>query len=715
MQKSSLHSRLLIIALAALNCFALLSCKDDIDTSDRYVFDKETVASYLSKHQDYSEYVKIIQGTKISKHTESTIYQLLSARGNYTCFAPSNEAIANYLDTLVVRGVISEPSWDAFTDPQKKDSIYQVIAYNSIIDTGDGDVNGSSIVYETSSFPSNPNEELSSPTLADRKLSVRFADNPDSIFVNNTALIDLKNHDIPVLNGMIHQVHGVIAPGNDGLAEVLKNFIDANRGGFIVTAKLVEACGLYDTLSKVKDEVYEELYETGKLNNLDKHPTEGSIGYLPKHRKYGFTLFAETDEFWSTELGKDAKEISVEDVKDYIVAKNIYPNAKNDNKYTSTENVLNQFVTYHLLPERLPVDKLVVHYNEKGYDPKVGNPTVVMTEFYTTMGKRRLLKILESRESKGVYLNRFPNIDNGRHGTYREKSCDTDKEGIYIDRENCNTEAVNGIIYPINKLLVFDETTQTNLGRQRIRFDVSSLFPEFMNNDIRGQSVTTKEHMTVGIPSDNIYQYFQDMEILEGTKFYYLLGRDKGWPNYLGDEFNVIGRYEMIIRLPPVPRKSTYELRIANSCGVNYRSMCQVYWGTNKDALPAMGTPLDFRVNGLYRMTDAGNFPSPAGWEEDKKDDDDYNAEVDKKMRNNGFMKGLELYCAGLPGTAQTGRGCYYEIRRIMLTAEMDPEKTYYIKFKNVMDKDNKQLFLDYIEYCPKEVYNNPMEPEDIW
>ena len=46
------------------------------------------------------------------------------------------------------------------------------------------------------------------------------------------------------------------------------------------------------------------------------------------------------------------------------------------------------------------------------------------------MGKRRLIKLYESRESNGIYLNRFPNLDNGRRGTYHELSCDVDKEVI---------------------------------------------------------------------------------------------------------------------------------------------------------------------------------------------------------------------------------------------------------------------------------------------
>ena len=63
--------------------------------------------------------------------------QLLSARGNYTVFAPTNQAIQDYLDTLVVQEVIDYPSWEAFKDSISLDSIRKVIVLNSIIDGGD--------------------------------------------------------------------------------------------------------------------------------------------------------------------------------------------------------------------------------------------------------------------------------------------------------------------------------------------------------------------------------------------------------------------------------------------------------------------------------------------------------------------------------------------------------------------------------------------------
>ncbi len=50
-----------------------------------------------------------------------------------------------------------------------------------------------------------------------------------------------------------------------------------------------------------------------------------------------------------------------------------------------------------------------------------------------------------------------------------------------------------------------------------------------------------------------------------------------------------------------------------------------------------------------------------------------------------------------------------------MFTATMDPDVTYYLRLKNVLDKEDKQLYMDFIEICSKEVYDNPEEPEDIW
>ena len=141
---------------------------------------------------------------------------------------------------------------------------------------------------------------------------------------------------------------------------------------------------------------------------------------------------------------------------------------------------------------RLASDRLVLHWNEKGYSSQLKKPSVVQYEYYTCMGKRRLVKFLESAESDGVFINRFPKIDNGRQGTYHEISCDPDKTGIKVPVPETEGEfnVRNGIIYPIDQIMAYTEDVQNNLHKERIRFDIVAAMPEMMNNDIRLQYYT---------------------------------------------------------------------------------------------------------------------------------------------------------------------------------------------------------------------------------
>ncbi len=710
------EARLLGVGFLFL-CATLLtqSCTEDIDTSDRYTFTEETVASYLEKHEDYSEYYALLGEVPISKRSESTVLQLLSARGNYTVFAPSNEAMCEYLDSLCRKGLITEPTWEGFTDDDILDSIRKTIVYNSIIDCGDDNT-----AYQTGTFPSDT-EEFLIANMNDRKLTVNYGLNRDSIYINGTmdddgnvlggCLIDLSNRDIPAINGYIHQMHTVVAPSNETLGDLLKSFVDMETEGFLVAAKMVLACGLGDTLGKIRDEVYEELYVTGMLSDLPMHSSSGSIGYLPEHRKYGFTLFAETDDFWRETLGKEPADITVEDVKDWVVEQGLYPDARDDNDYTDDDNALNRFITYHLLPMRLPVDKLVIHYNEKGYYYATSTRyTVAVNETYTSMGKRRLFTLYQVGNVDGIFINRFPNLDNSRTGTYRELSCDADKEGFRVETAGAQS-GINGYIYPFTPMiaagpatLAYTQETRENFQKRRQRFKGGALFPEFMNNDIRANRVGTARDMCVGLPMNSDYPYVDNMTIEDDTYFYFLLGLGKAWLNYQGDEINVNGRYDLTITMPPVPLKGTYEIRFLVSSRSSLRGMCQVYFGSDTNNLYAMGIPLDIRLDGLSDFV---------GWTEDT-GDEDVDAENDKKLRNKGFMKAPEHYHAGTASDG-TARSSHYLTRRIIAREDMDPDKTYYLRFKTVLEDTGKEFKIDHIEVCSKEVYDNPATPEDIW
>ena len=348
------------IILVCLSVIALYSCTENVDTSARYVFREETVASYLEKHADYSEYVDLLKKVKISRMSNSSVYQLMSARGNYTVFAPTNEAIQNYLEELVEQELISSPSWDAFTDSVKLDSIRKVVVYNSIIDGGDN----SDQMYEVANFPVINNAEFPIGNLNDQKLTIYWLDNePDSLFINGDCPIDVNNRDIPAINGYVHQLHKVIAPRNVTAAVYLQEILDTQKEGLLVMARCLQAAGQLDTLDVFRDEVYEELYQTGQVPDLigmTQHGfAEGSIGYAPKHRLIGFTIFAEPDSFWR-EQGIDPTDPDLlQKLVQWILDNHQYSDDDDfvtDTDYENPKNLLYQWTTYHMLPMKLAAD-----------------------------------------------------------------------------------------------------------------------------------------------------------------------------------------------------------------------------------------------------------------------------------------------------------------------------------------------------------------------
>ncbi len=655
-------NRLYVIFVTAV--LALIGCTEEVDESNRYVFKEETLISYMEKHADtYSEYLDVLKNTPVSEVSQSTLYQLLTARGNYTVFAPTNEAMQQYMQELVDEGLITEPTWDSFTKESIRDSIRKVIAYSSIIDGGDYHS------YETSTFPTQNNGELQLGNLRDRKLTVRYVDTaPDSIYMNYDCPLSIKNRDIPAINGVLHQMEKVIAPKDITLADMMASILDNKKEGFMVASRLAMACGLRDTFGVIEDLKYRELYMKGLIPDFDArafgwvfhgasgHPT----AYAPEHRYFGFTVFAETDDFWRKAIGKEPVDITCQDVQQWVLNNKQYSRDDifvTDENWSSPNNLLNQWFTYHVLPMRIAANRLVFHVNELGYSMTTKQLTIPVYEFYATMGKPRLLKIFESKESQGVFLNRFPNLDNGRRGTYHELSCDPDKVGNHIDNYSENVlvyQAVNGMIYGIDRPLSYTDEVRENLAKGRIRFDAMSLFPEAMTNDLRKKESVDPRNQFIHFPPNTTY-----------------------------------------------PRRGTYELRYRVLPNGD-RGIVQFYFGTDKERLAPTGIPIDLTKAGTDRHY---------GYEPDT-EDDFHNIEVDKHMRNNNRMRG-EMSVSNSAGPCRTGSP--NNLRHILVRQTLDPDKTYYLRLKSVLDSNKKEMYMDYLEWCAKEIYDNPIEPEDIW
>ena len=54
-----------------------------------------------------------------------------------------------------------------------------------------------------------------------------------------------------------------------------------------------------------------------------------------------------------------------------------------------------------------------------------------------------------------------------------------------------------------------------------------------------------------------------------------------------------------------------------------------------------------------------------------------------------------------------------HRLRKIFYTGTLDPDETYYIRFKSALEDANGQFTIDYFEYTPTFMVNQ--NEEDIW
>ena len=750
---------------------ALTSCKEEIDTSNRYTFTGETVSDYISNRAEFSEFYRMMNNVPLSDFSKSSVAQLLSARGNYVVFAPTNDAIARYLrDSVAVKELIpaGTTSTTQIEDKHVADSLERIIVYNSVINRGDSEknfwfindmcrdryselptanMNGRYLTVENPTFElvcKHCNTDVTSATETcpncQQTLTADDKVETEKCRVSSGDMRwNVRNRDVEVFNGVVQEMNDVVAPSNDNIFQIL----NVKNGQFTTWAGLLQKTGidklLTDPNTAFEDYEYKKMYEQGVANfsgATDRGGfytqkgvgTEGSESILPERREYGFTIFAETNATLAGIGVNGADDASLQALKDYLVAKGADAIADElkmpvttDDNYSSEENIVHQWLLYHILPMRLTYDALVVHWNEQGFNPKaqgVKKATVPVSEYYQTMGKPyRLLKLTDGRNTGGVCLNRFWKNKSDAKGIDDFEGV-VSNPGILVSQTN--SEALNGLIYPIEQVLVYNADAVSEMGSERIRFDVASMLPEMMTNKIRRPSTSRNysDNSAFSVKNAKNIQYFERMiSNNQESRINYLPNVAASWANMQSDEFNINGAYDFTIQLPPVPKSGTYELRYGISAN-NTRGMAQVYFGTNKNALPAAGIPLDLRVGGTKRHVDG--TPSNL-WEEDVDNDEAANQEIDKKMRNKGYMKAPATYLL-YPGNfsvknslREVNYGGDRVVRCILLRQNMKAGELYYVRFKDVLGKDDSQFFFDYMELCPKTVYDNPNTPEDKW
>jgi hypothetical protein len=216
------------------------------------------------------------------------------------------------------------------------------------------------------------------------------------------------------------------------------------------------------------------------------------------------------------------------------------------------------------------------------------------------------------------------------------------------------------------------------------------------------------EYSRVRFPSN----YFSNLMVYNGddTMLRYLAKDDGAWSNYEGDEFLCVGNYDFALRLPPVP-DGTYELRLGYTANGS-RGMLQFYLGTSSElvSMKALDIPLDMR----HVPTDAsdGTPDTQTGWCLASKTDDQ-GVQTDIDMHNLGYMRGPLYYTVGKGGST-VARNNREDLRRIIAKQNFE-QGEYWLRFKTVINKSDAQFHLDYIEFCPENVYNSTTYVEDMY
>ena len=714
-------AKVALMAFFASATFAVSSCEEEIDSSNFAIKKEQTLADILDEKKDLSLARDLFKRVRLGKADGSSIYSVLSARGNYTAFVPDNVAIENYLKKLKLNDI------NELTDAQA-----QLVAYSCVIDNGDQEA------YESTEFPSRAAFNLSN--LFDRLLTCEEVDDTvkrvkydeltelpviedgDTVYtyypvyhkIDKASCVMVSDREAS--NGMLHIVSEVIAPTSDRVAEVIQNTADMK-----IMGRLLQETGIEALLTNERDAEYEETTREEKINI----PGVGDAN-IPLKRYLAFTGFVETDSIYHSKgvpalnLDEDGNitnwdEVlaAIKQIPEIVTA---YGAAGDD--LTNPNNAIYKFVQYHFIHGKLAPGKFVMHCNEFRYDygadaknPQMSSMPIDVWDYYTTIGAtRHLLKILQKGDAgepgleHPIYINRFCTYQNGFKDNYDVEA--VLDEGIEVF-ENLALSPSNGYVYPISDILVFGDKQRNDMGKERLRIDFTTVLHELTANNFRGGDY-------MNFPRVNEQRtYFDNLvRATTDTKISYLhvaFSKVGGsWKDFQGDEFMVTGLYDFTIKLPPVPVANEYEVRIYASHNT-LRGMAQMYFGTDPDRLQPAGLPYDMRQS-------CQNNPA-IPWVVDDPDDIQTNIENDKNLRNQGYMKAPNIITtSGSKGLdpIRDASPATPGLRRIVTRQRMDPETTYYLRYKSALKKLDAQLYVDFIEIVPKEIYNGA-EVEDIW
>lgn len=623
------RSKYIVMICSLFTLMLTTSCVEELKTENFYTFTGEMITDYLENREErFSDFTYVLG--------RSGVKELLDAYGNYTCFAPTNEAFALY---LAERG---KSSVEELTDEE-----CDTISYGHVIK--------SELDYFLTTDMDNG--VLGTANMNDRYIQVYIDSLTGDFYINRYSKIIVRDEELE--NGVVHVVDHVLMHSIAGLPDLMMENPDIS-----LFCEAMQLTHFQDSLQLYMDDAYVAPGENGV--RYDRH---GWDTWYPQKRRFGYTGFIETNDVY--------EKLGIHNIDDLIAyAKRIYdatfPKDAGlyDDDPTHPKNPLNRFVAYHFLDRKIYASEgqmyTFMHYPEGSYDA---------FDFYETMCKGTILKVQCGRRSEWkLYLNR-------RWDTQYQV------RGAVIDK-TASFDGNNGVYYTIDHPLVYSTDVTMKVLNDRMRFDAATLLPELATNGI----FRNNEEKCYQLPDG----YVKNMIMYQEAVVWYSYPVWGFWCWY-GDEIIAMGQYDFAIKLPPVP-EGTYEIRYGYVPMVQ-RGVTQVY----VDNVPC-GIPIDLTLN-------ASSSSPKIGWFSEDGLSAEEIVKNDKAMHNRGYMRAPDTQTMG---TNESDMAPIHQniLRRIVATQYLQNTEDHYIRFRAV-DESGEEFMLDYIELCPKSVYDSPIVPED--
>ena len=723
-----------ILSFLIMGLVLLSSCEDKIDKRDMYTFTGQTAMDYINSNPNLSSFAKILTISRNGRRSNSsTVATLLGTRGEYTVYAPNNEAIKLYLDSIY-------GSTDYMLDTMSQEVADRIVLV-SIMDFA---------LREKAWREANLHEGALEPgTLDDQHLIVKYGDWGEGAYIKLNNAARLIKADIEVDNGYVNIIDRVLPPPPSSLYGLIQQTPNLR-----IFSMLLELTSWGDSIIRYEDKVYNDSIYFAK--GYDRYSK--SVIPIPRYRLYGYTAFVEPDEVFQKDWGIPQIEIDTstnaisnrDEILSVINARcrEAYPDAA-DNDYTSMGNAVNQFVSYHLFEGKYLYKMLAGSRSEFGFkwpdlkpdpgfeesakDPYLPTDT---WDYFRTMGKpNRLIKVTRLWQTEQRFINRHSYYNNAFNGDYQETSCDHEGTEVCKDNGTYDNFCLNGYYYPVSHVLLYDDYVRHAVLNERIRYNLVYDEPNIMNilrmdcprfywygyttDPITNEKFNRTIEPSYFIPPEyckNISFKKDRIRVTSGesARFYKALG-------------SFIRENDITFKLYPVPYAGNWEIRIANIRDglVNY------YMGNSmKGKMEKIGPPHDLRMDKrrilLHKYIDLPHTTIRLT-ERFQREDSLFHMEGDHVARLHDMMLGP----FGIMGRSRSDPSLTYSsfiarvylqlCRIIVYRGYMTPDKDYYIRLQNLNDKAKESQYdhawcrFHLIELVPESVYANPNRQEDWW